>query len=286
LDSRTVLINTLEELAGFKGHESPAIATPWPDLNKIILGFYPGELTIIAARPGAGKTSMAINIAENLTMDKKIPALFFSIEMKPTQLQSRIICSRLKISLHKIRDGSLATGDWVRIADIENDIAEAPLIFDGSTKLTINEIRSKSRRALKRYGIKIVFVDYIQKITGPKSETREREMSFISGQLKETARELNIPVVALCQLSRAIEQRGDDSVPKLSDLRESGAIEQDADVVMFLYSKFDKNKKTFDPVTTVLVLKQRHGPPGHCQLHFDKRITKFKPESPRKDENG
>lgn len=279
--SSDILQETLKEMEAYQKGEKTGLTTPWDDLNRITAGFHPAELTIIACRPSVGKTAMALNITDHLTIDNNIPVLFFSLEMKPTQLQQRMLCARAGVSLHGIRTGTMSNDDWTKIAGVSHLIDEAPIVFDGSTSLSINAVRAKARRARRQNKIEIIFIDYLQLIHGPKSESREREITGIAQQLKEMARELDIPVVALSQMSRAVELRGDNAKPKLSDLRESGAIEQEADVVIFLHRNYDKEAKQYDSKTLVDVAKQRHGPTRGTYLYFEKKYTTFTPLSRR-----
>jgi replicative DNA helicase len=245
------------------------------------------DLIIIAARPSMGKTALALSITRNAAL-KNIPVAFFSLEMSANQLVTRLISSESRVDQSKINKGQITNAEEAQIVDSLGVLSELPIYVDDSAAMSIMELRAKARRLKADKGVKLVFVDYLQLINSPKSESREREISMISRSLKQMAKELDIPVVALAQLNRLVENRPDKR-PVLSDLRESGSIEQDADVVMFVnrpeYYKikfFDKEQKyPTDGMAEIIVGKQRNGPTGTVRLVFLKSFARF--ENPSYD---
>ena len=219
-----------------EGELVTGIPTGFKQLDKISSGFHRSELVIIAARPSMGKSSFAANLATQMALKYDVPVAIFSLEMSKEQLANRILCSEAMVDLQKVRTGQISDEEWERLVQAAGDLSKSKLIFDDEPDLTPRLLRAKARRMKREYGIEVIFVDYLQLMTSRSRnyESRQQEITEISRSLKLLARELKITVVALSQLSRAVEQR-EDKRPRLSDLRESGAIEQDADLVMFLY---------------------------------------------------
>jgi len=267
----------LEEREANKGQLS-GVNTGFHDLNTLTSGFQKSDLIIIAARPAMGKTSFALNIAENIAVNFKQPVAIFSLEMSKEQLVQRLLCARAEVDSSRVRSGQLHTEDWARLGKAMSELGEAPVYIDDSAGVTIMELRGKCRRLQAQCGGKLglIVIDYLQLIDGRSSDNRINQISEISRGLKLLARELNVPVVALSQLSRAVEAR-QDKRPMLSDLRESGSIEQDSDIVMFIYRDEYYNKESERPgIADIIIAKQRSGPTGEIELLFQNNITKFK----------
>ena len=274
-----------------EGGPLTGVPSGFAELDKITLGFQPADLIIIAARPSMGKTAFVLNIAQYAAVEGNIPTAIFSLEMSKESLVQRMLASEGFIDAQRLRSGRLTSQDHSNLAKAAALLGQAPIWIDDTPGLTLLELRSRARRLKATAGIQMVIVDYLQLLQGPpNSESRQQEISQISRSLKILAKELMIPVVALSQLSRAPEQRtGDNRRPQLSDLRESGAIEQDADVVMFIYredmyersvDESGNQVKTRDGVpieglAEVLVRKQRNGPTGDVRLLFRKQFTRF-----------
>ena len=261
------------------------VSTGFIDLDRLTSGLQCSDLIILAARPGLGKTSLALNIAQHAAVEGKKVVGVFSLEMASQQLVVRLLCAQARIDGHKLRSGYLSKEDWKRVAGGMSKLSQAPIYLDDSAGLSIIEMRSKARRLKAEKGLDLLIVDYLQLMGGSSSgsrvryENRQQEISAISRSLKGLAKELDLPVLALSQLSRAPEQRRGDHRPQLSDLRESGSIEQDADVVMFIYRE-DMYKKAEDVgdeegVAQIIIGKQRNGPTGVIKLAFIEPWTKF-----------
>jgi len=253
------------------------VPTGYKDLDMMTSGLQPGDLVIIAGRPSMGKTSLALNIAEYVAIDTGLPAAIFSMEMASTQLVSRLIGSVGKLNQRKMRTGQLDDNDWEKLSYALGQLNEAPIFIDEGSALNPYEVRARARRLHKQCGkLGLVVIDYLQLMgTAGSSENRATEISEISRSLKSLAKELNVPVVALSQLNRSVEQRPDKR-PVMSDLRESGAIEQDADVIMFIYRDEVYNPETPDKgVAEIILAKQRNGPVGRVKLTFLGEFTKF-----------
>lgn len=261
------------------------VATHFYELDKLTSGLQPADLVIVAGRPSMGKTAFALNVAQNAALKNSIPVLVFSLEMSTSQLVMRMLCSEARIDAHKLRAGALSKNDWPRLARAAGDLAEAPIFIDDTGSLPVLEMRAKARRLKAERNLGMVVVDYLQLMRGRSgSEGREKEISEISRGLKALAKELNVPVVALSQLNRSLEQR-QDKRPLLSDLRESGAIEQDADLIMFVYRDDYYSPDTAEKgVTEIIVGKQRNGPVGTVQLKFFNEFVRF--ESLAREERG
>ena len=251
--------------------------TGFTDLDKMLAGLQPSSLVVVGARPAMGKTSFALNIAAHAAMEADRPTLIFSLEMSHLELTNRILCSDARVNASNIRNGRLQESDWKKIGDAVKRVGESPLWIDDNPNITVGEIRAQARRLKSKEGdLGLVVVDYLQLMTGRTSaENRQVEVAEISRGLKILARELECPVVALSQLSRGLEQR-QDKRPMLADLRESGAIEQDADVVMFLYRDEVYNAESPDLGTAeILIAKHRSGPTGVVRLAFLPHYTRF-----------
>jgi replicative DNA helicase len=269
-------LDRLEELYE-RGDTITGTPTGYADLDDRLNGLQPGALYIVGARPAMGKSAFALGIASNAALEMKRPALFFSLEMSHLELTQRLLCSDAKVDSSRMRNGRLQADDWPKINASVGRLAEAPIYIDDNPHLTIMEIRGKARRLQSKIGdLGVVIIDYLQLMTGRSSaESRQVEVAEISRGLKILARELRVPVVALSQLSRSLEQRADKR-PMLSDLRESGALEQDADVVMFLYRDEVYNTDSADKgIAEVIVAKHRSGPVGSAKLVFLDHYTKF-----------
>jgi replicative DNA helicase len=268
-------LDRLEELFG-RGESITGVATGFDVLDQQLAGLQKSNLIVVGARPSVGKTAFALNIATNAAV-RGTPVLFFSLEMSHLELAQRILCAEAMVDASRMRNGQLKETDWSKVSRAIGRIGDAPLHIDDNPNVTIMDIRARARRMKSRGGLGLVVVDYLQLMTGRNSaESRQVEISEISRGLKILARELDIPVIALSQLSRNLEAR-QDKRPMLSDLRESGAIEQDADVVMFLYRDEVYNKDVPDNAgkAEVIVAKHRNGPVGHVDLAFVSNYARF-----------
>jgi len=252
------------------------VETGFREFDQITSGLQPSDLIIIAGRPSMGKTSLALDIARFAACKRKVPTAIFSLEMSKEQLGLRLLCSEARVSSVKLRTGFLATSDWPNLTAAAGRISEAPIFIDDSPQLATLDIRARSRRLKAEHSLGLVIVDYLQLMHGSrKIESRQLEISEISRGLKGLAKELNVPIIALSQLSRAVESRTDKR-PLLSDLRESGSIEQDADVVAFIYRDEVYNNETAKAgIAEILIRKQRNGPIGDVELAFLKEFTRF-----------
>ena len=277
--------NRIEEIGNREGSLS-GISTGFEKLDRLTSGWQPSDLIIVAARPGMGKTALALSMARNISVQKKIPVAFFSLEMSSVQLITRLISAETGLSSDKLRTGKLAPHEWQQLNMKVSDLESAPLYIDDSAALTIFELRAKARRLASAHDIKLIVIDYLQLMnlgSSNKAGNREQEISTISRNLKALAKELNIPVIALSQLSRAVETRGGTKRPILSDLRESGAIEQDADIVSFLYrpeyygiTEWDDDMKTpSEGQGEFIVAKHRNGALDSIKLKFVANLGKF-----------
>ena len=275
---RDVVISAMEKIekvSKTKGNVT-GLPTGFIDLDYKTSGFQNSDLILIAARPSMGKTAFELNIAEYMAFKKNVTVAIFSLEMSKEQLVNRLFSLESKVDSQKIRTGDLEDSDWERLIESANVIGNSHLIIDDTPSISIGELRSKCRKYKLEHNLGIIIIDYLQLMTaGGKTESRQQEISEISRSLKALARELNVPVVALSQLSRAVESRPDHR-PMLSDLRESGAIEQDADVVMFLYRDDYYNKESEKKgIAEVIIAKQRNGPIGTVELVWLPNYTKF-----------
>ncbi len=253
------------------------VPTGFIDLDYKTSGFQPSDLVLIAARPSMGKTAFVLNIVQHIALRKNLPCMIFSLEMSSEQLVQRMLAMDTGIDSQKLRTGNLADSDWDQLIRGVVSVADSHIIIDDTPGISVTELRSKCRKVKLEKGLSIIIIDYLQLMTGSgrKSDNRQQEISEISRSLKALAREMEAPVVALSQLSRACESRTDHR-PMLSDLRESGAIEQDADIVMFLYRDDYYNKDTEHPnEAEVIIAKQRNGPIGTVNLMWKPEVTKF-----------
>ncbi len=253
------------------------IPSGFTDLDKLTSGFQKTDLIIVAARPSVGKTAFALNIAQNVAVRAKETVAIFSLEMSAPQLVQRMICAEANLDANHMRTADFVEGDWTKGAEAIGRLGESNILIDDSPTLTVYEIRNKCRRLKKQEGLGLIVIDYLQLISGAgkRNENRQQEVSEISRTLKQIARELDVPVIALSQLSRGVEQR-QDKRPMMSDLRESGSIEQDADIVAFLYRDdyYDKESEKKN-IIEIIIAKQRNGPPGTAELVFMKEFNKF-----------
>ena len=266
----------LEKLYNQKGNVT-GITTGFIDLDNKTAGLHNSDLIIIAARPAMGKSAFAINIATNAAVKANVPVVIFNLEMSKEQVGNRILCSEAMVDSNKIRTGQIEDEDWMKLATTLGELSEAPIYIDDTPGISIMEIRAKCRKLKIEKNIGLIVIDYLQLIqgTGKKNASREQEISEISRSLKILAKELDVPVIALSQLSRTAEKR-DDKRPMLSDLRESGAIEQDADIVMFLYRDDYYNEDTEKKnVAEVILAKHRGGSTGTVELAWMPSFTKF-----------
>lgn len=275
---------TMERIEALQrgGKTITGVPSGFTDLDEMTSGFQPSDLVIVAARPSMGKTALVLNMAQYAAIEHNIPVAVFSLEMSKESLVQRMLTSEARVDAQKLRKGLLRDDDFPRMARAAGILSSAPIWIDDTPGITLLEIRSKARRLKSDAGIGMVIVDYLQLIQGPSnSESRQQEISQISRSLKALAKELAVPVVALSQLSRAPEQRAGDHRPQLSDLRESGAIEQDADLVMFIYRQevyegpTDKDGNSLEGRAEIIVGKQRNGPIGMANLFFHKAYTRF-----------
>lgn len=268
----------LEFLYSSKG-KTTGVTSGFRDLDQMTSGFQPSDMIIVAARPSVGKTAFTLNLARNAAVQGKSKVAFFSLEMSAEQLALRLLASEATVDGHKLRNGQLLDQDWQRLSTALGTLAESDIFVDDTPNCPLPEVRGKCRRIKQEHGLDMVIIDYLQLMSIPQragaQTNRQQEISEISRSLKTMARELNVPVIALSQLSRSVEQR-QDKRPMLSDLRESGAIEQDADMVAFLYRDDYYNPDTEDKnIVEVIVAKHRNGPIGSVKLHFVKEIQKM-----------
>ena len=282
---KQVVLNAIQkiEMASRTRGNVTGIATGFKDLDYQTSGFQPSDLILIAARPSMGKTAFVLNIAQYMAFHSNETVAIFSLEMSKEQLVNRLLSMESGVDAQKLRNGNLTDNDWERLVEGAEGVARSNLIIDDTPGISLAELRSKCRKYKLEHHLGIVMIDYLQLMTGGgrASESRQQEVSDISRGLKSLARELNVPVVALSQLSRAVEQRPDHR-PMLSDLRDSGAIEQDADMVMFLYRDAYYNKDSeMKNLAEVIVAKQRNGPIGTINLLWMPEFTAFKNFNPR-----
>ena len=279
-------IKALEEKQGNRSLVT-GVPTGFLQIDKLTSGLQNSDLIILAARPSMGKTALALNIARNAAVGGSVPVAVFSLEMSKEQLSLRMLCAEASIDSSRLRGGFFSMDDWGRITDAAGDLSDAPIYIDDSPSLSAMEIRAKARRLKMDKNIGLIVIDYLQLMQGRASaERRDLEISDISRSLKALAKELNIPVLALSQLNRMLEQRTDKR-PRLSDLRESGALEQDADVVAFIYRDEVYNKDESNPnrgIAEIILAKQRNGPVGDVKLTFLNAFTRFENLAP--DESG
>jgi len=255
------------------------VPSGFKELDRMTAGFQPSDLIIVAGRPSMGKTALCLNVAQYAAIEKRIPVAIFSLEMSKEQLVIRMLCSEARVEGTRLRTGFLTESDWPRLTLAAGNLSDAPILIDDSPALSVLELRAKARRLRAEHGLSMLIIDYLQLMRGrARAESRQQEISEISRSLKALAKELNIPLIAVSQLSRKPEERRDFR-PQLSDLRESGAIEQDADVILFLYRDELYNRAEDNPnkgKAEVIIGKQRNGPIGKVELAFLDRYTTFK----------
>ena len=269
-------IDSIEAVAKNKGTVT-GVETGFYDLDAMTAGFQKSDLIIVAARPSMGKTAFVLNIAEYAAVKHDTPVAIFSLEMSKDQLVKRILAMNSHVDSQDIRTGNLEDEDWAKLVESAANISKSKLLIDDTPGISVMELRSKCRKMKLENNIGMIIIDYLQLMSGSKNngESQQQVISDISRSLKAIAREINVPVIALSQLSRAVEQRPDKR-PMLSDLRESGAIEQDADVVMFIYRDDYYNKDSEDKgISEIIIGKQRNGPTGTVKLHWESKLTKF-----------
>jgi len=275
-DVNSMLEQVLDNWANRKKGALTGIASGLTYLDNMLSGFQKSDLIILAGRPSMGKTALALSMARNSAVDFKHSVGIFSLEMSNQQLAERLITSEARVDSHLVRTGRLPKSEWKNLATAAGTLSEAPIYIDDSASLNILELRAKARKLKSEKDIDILFVDYLQLLNQEgRSESRQQEISFISRSLKALAKELNIPIVALSQLSRAVESRSEHR-PIMSDLRESGAIEQDADIVLFIYRKYVYSKDELDKgLAEIIIAKHRNGPTGNLDLAFFENFAKF-----------
>lgn len=289
---KEILWPTFEHIEALQ--QSPSgitgIPTGFPDLDRMTAGLQKGDLVIVAGRPAMGKTSFVLNIAENMAITHQIPVAIFSLEMSKEQLVQRLLCAEGRVNAQNLRRGMLTDEEYKRLAAAAGHLNTAPIWIDDSPGSTVLEMRAKARRLKAEVELGALIIDYLQLMTSvSRAENRQQEVSEISRGLKALAKELGIPVVALSQLSRAPEQRSGDHRPQLSDLRESGSLEQDADLVMFLYrpeyylGPEDRDGASLEGKAELIIGKQRNGPTGTISLYFHKAYTRFDSVEQRDD---
>jgi len=283
-DAVVSALDSIEKLYERKG-EITGIPTGFADFDKMTDGLHPSEMVVIAARPSMGKTALAMNIAEHVALHCKHAVAIFSLEMSSQQLVQRLLCSRAKVNLGKVRDGFMAERDFQNLTHAASKIAESKMLIDDTAGLSILELRAKARRMKAQHDIQLIVIDYLQLLkstTRRAQDNRQLEIAEISNGVKALAKELNLPIIVLAQLNRNPESRTGDSKgrPRLSDLRESGSIEQDADLVGLLmreeyYADTDEEKQEAEGKATLIIAKQRNGPVGDVPLTFLKEFTRF-----------
>jgi len=292
---KELMWQTMERIeARHRGDDSVrGVPSGFTDLDKLTNGFQKSDLIVVAARPSMGKTAFCLNVAANAALEHKVPVALFSLEMSRDQVVERLLAAESFVDLQRLRSGHLRDDDYPKISRAAGLLGTAPIWIDDTPALTLLELRSKARRLKAEHDIGLFVVDYLQLIRGPSdSDNRQEEISFISRSLKALARELQTPLIALSQLSRAPEQRGGDRRPMLSDLRDSGAIEQDADLVIFIYRpemypSLKERDETFQPgVAEIHLAKHRNGPTDTIQLVFHKQYTRFDNYTEREPESG
>lgn len=275
---RSILLKTfdkIEYLYSNKGNLT-GVPTHFRELDRITSGWQPSDLVIIAARPSMGKTAFVLNMAQNAAIKAKVPVAFFSLEMSKEQLVQRILCSEAMVDQQRVRTGELLDSDWPKLTQAVGPLSEAPIYIDDTVGISLAELRSKARRLKMESGLGLIIIDYLQLMSiGKKTESRQQEVAQISRGLKGVARELAVPVIALSQLNRGVEQR-QDKRPIMSDLLESGSIEADADVISFIYrDEYYHPESEKKGIAEIIIAKHRNGPVGTVELGYLKEFTKF-----------
>ena len=274
-DTLNEAFEKIEKIFESKGGVT-GIPTGYSDFDRYTAGLQPSDLIILAARPGMGKTTFALNIAQYAAVEMRIPTVIFSLEMSKEQLAMKLLCAEAGVDNQRIRTGALTDADWPRLSRALGRLSEARMYIDDTPGVSVMEVRAKARRIKAEEGLGLVIIDYLQLMQGrAKAESRQQEVSEISRGLKALARELSVPIIALSQLSRAVEQRT-VKIPTLADLRESGSLEQDADIVLFLYRDDYYNPETEKKnITELIIAKHRNGPLGSVEFFFQKDCSKF-----------
>jgi replicative DNA helicase len=280
---RNLMTRAIQELQLLKEHKDGLTGVPsgFTGLDRMTSGWQRSDLVIIAARPGMGKTAFVVSALRNAAVDFKVPVAIFSLEMASIQLVNRMISAEAELEGEKIKRGTLAEHEWTQLVHKTNKLTTAPIFIDDTPALSVLELRAKSRRLRAEHNVQLIVVDYLQLMRGDQGGNREQEIASISRALKGIAKELNVPVLALSQLSRGVETRGGDKRPQLSDLRESGSIEQDADIVMFLYRPeyykitVDEEGMPTQGMGEIIIAKHRNGSVGSVKLKFIGKYTKF-----------
>lgn len=280
---RNLMARAIQELQVLKEHKDGLTGVPsgFTELDRMTSGWQKSDLVIIAARPGMGKTAFVVSALRNAAVDFKIPVAIFSLEMASVQLVNRMISAEAELEGEKIKKGNLADHEWKQLVHKTTKLTTAPIFIDDTPALSILELRAKCRRLKAEHGVQLIVIDYLQLMKGEQGGNREQEIASISRALKGIAKELSVPVLALSQLSRGVETRGGDKRPQLSDLRESGSIEQDADIVMFLYRPeyykitVDEDGMPTQGTGEVIIAKHRNGSTGNVKLKFIGKFTKF-----------
>jgi len=278
-DIRSLLQKTIEDLLNSEGKLITGLPTGYHKLDEITSGFQRGEMLILGARPSMGKTSCLLNIAEHMAVVERKPVAIFSLEMSKEQLAQRLLSSHSRFNLRQMRRGMIAPEDWSRLQQAAGELEASPIFIDDSPTLTILQLRAKARRLQATHGIEAIFIDYLQLMTyAGRADNRQEQVTEISRGIKALARELNVPVVTAAQLNRGTTERSGNR-PRMSDLRESGSIEQDADVVMLLHNEdyYHRGESDYMPtkITELIVAKQRNGPTDTVKLTFLEEFTRF-----------
>lgn len=275
---RTVLLKTFDKIEHLYAHKGNLTGVPtyFKDLDRITSGWQSSDLIIIAARPSMGKTALALNMAQNAAVRSHVPVALFSLEMSKEQLVQRLLCSEAMVDQQRVRTGELLDSDWPKLTQAVGPLSDAPIFIDDTVGISLAEMRSKARRLKMEQGLGLIVIDYLQLMTlGRRVESRQQEVAQISRGLKGVARELSVPVIALSQLNRGVEQR-QDKKPIMSDLLESGGIEADADVVSFIYrDEYYNPESEKKGIAEIIIAKHRNGPVGTIELGFLKEFTKF-----------
>jgi len=278
-----VLQGTLDEIEAISSRDGGMVGVPtgFKDLDELTNGLHPGQMVIVAARPSLGKSTIALDWLRSAAIKHGLPSVIFSLEMSRNEITMRLLSAEARVPLHHMRSGTMSDEDWARLARRMGEVAEAPLFIDDSPNLTMMEIRAKARRLKQRHDLRLIVIDYMQLMTSPrKVDSRQQEVSELSRSIKLLAKELEVPVVAVSQLNRNPEQRADKK-PQLSDLRESGAIEMDADVVLLLHREdFYEKESPRAGEADLIVAKHRNGPTATVTVAFQGHYSRFVDMSP------
>ena len=277
-DISSLIQEVYTKLENADGRQVGGVQTGYFELDEMTNGLQPGEMIIVAARPSMGKTAFALNVCENIAATNNVPCAVFSLEMGKEQLAQRLLCSRSGVDSHRLRRNMLTQDDFGKLVMAVGELSDAPLYIDDTPGLTLMALRAKARRMAARHDIKLIMIDYLQLMTAPGAESRQQEVSNLSRGIKALARELHVPIICLSQLNRASEGR-EGHRPRMSDLRESGSIEQDADVVAMLHREdyYHRGEEDYQDnnIAELILAKQRNGPCGVVKMHFDGGTTRF-----------